>query len=118
MKTKSFKKALYGTAIGFINALLGAGGGMLAVPMLKKFDIDQREAHINSVAVIMPLSLLSAFLYLKTGNVDFKDAFPYLLPGVLGAAVGSNIIKHFSNNALNKIFALFMIWAGIRLMLK
>ncbi len=118
MKTKAFKKTVCGTAIGFINALLGAGGGMLAVPFLKGFGMEQRDAHINSVAVIMPLSMLSAFMYLKAGNVWFSDASPYLVPGILGAAVGSIIIKHISNGALNKIFAIFMIWAGIRLLMK
>lgn len=117
-KTHSIKKLFCGIGVGFVNALLGAGGGMLAVPALKGFGMKQREAHVNSVAVIMPLSLMSSFMYLKAGNVGFSDALPYVLPGILGAAAGSVIIKHISNGALNKIFALFMIWAGIRLLLK
>ena len=37
MKSKKILTALLGMAIGFINGLLGAGGGMLAVPLLKKY---------------------------------------------------------------------------------
>ena len=98
LKTQIFKKIFCGTAIGFINALLGAGGGMLAVPMLKGFSFEQRDAHINSVAVIMPLSLFSSFMYLKFCDIGFSDVSPYLLSGLLGALVGSVIIKHISNN--------------------
>ena len=37
MKNKKLITALCGAAIGFVNGLLGAGGGMLAVPLLKKY---------------------------------------------------------------------------------
>ncbi len=107
-----------GFAVGFVNALLGAGGGMLAVPILTKLEKNRKKAHSSSVAVIMPLSVLSAFLYLKSGDVTFGDALPFLPFGLVGAAVGTYLLKKISNKMLCRIFALLMIWAGIRLLLK
>lgn len=118
MKIKTLKKPFGGIAVGFVNALLGAGGGMLAVPILKSTGMEQKDAHINSVAVIMPLSLISAVLYRRFRDVGFSDVSPYLVFGLLGALVGSALIKHIPNNILKKIFALFTVWAGLRLLLR
>ena len=105
-----------GALIGIINGLLGAGGGMLAVPLLKKSGVSQKEAHATSIALILPLSAISSAAYLIKGNVKFSDALPYLLPGVIGAAVGAFLLKRISDKWLRIVFGVFMIWAGIRLL--
>ncbi len=117
-KKKTFKKLLGGAGCGFINALLGAGGGMLAVPILSGLGLDRRKAHANSVAVIMPLSIISASFYLGSGNVSFKDALPYLPTGLLGALAGTWLLNKLNENLLRKTFAIFMIWAGVRLIFR
>ena len=55
--------ALGGFFVGIVNSLLGAGGGLLAVPLLQKSNLTQTQAHASSIAVIFPLSLLSSVLY-------------------------------------------------------
>ena len=44
-----------GFAVGVVNGMLGAGGGMIAVPILTSLLGDRKSAHINSVALILPL---------------------------------------------------------------
>ena len=48
------KSGAFGGIIGFLNGLLGAGGGMVAVPVLKK-EMDTKQAHATSIAVIIPI---------------------------------------------------------------
>ncbi len=116
---KSFlSTALFGITIGFVNGLLGAGGGIIAVPILKKLGLNQKQAHINAVAVILPISILSATLYLTNKFVTFYDAAIYIPTGVLGAILGTYIIKKISPLWLKRIFGAFMIYAGARLLLK
>lgn len=117
-KKKNFLTALCGLGVGLINGLLGAGGGMIAVPMLKAAGLEQKQAHANAVALIMPISIVSAASYILRGAVTIPDATPYLLPGMAGAALGTLVLSKISTPALRKIFALFMIWAGIRLLTK
>ncbi len=107
-----------GLLTGFINGLLGAGGGMLAVPILEKCEQDKKKAHAGAVAVIMPLSLLSATLYLINGSVRMSDAVKYIPWGLLGAAMGTVLLKKIPDRWLRRIFAAFMIWAGIRLLMR
>ena len=80
--------------------------------------MEQKEAQINAVATILPISIVSSIIYLINGNVNFSDAYNFLLPGLLGSIVGTFLIKKVSNQALSFIFSIFMIWAGVRLFIK
>ena len=115
-KQKNFiKNTLKGVLIGAVNGLFGAGGGMLAVPLLKKSGMKVKESHENAVAVILPITAISATLYLISGRVKIFDAVPFIPAGLLGAAVGTFIIGKISPDLLKKIFAIFMIYSGIRM---
>jgi uncharacterized membrane protein YfcA len=121
MRALNFKKTkpvLGGFTAGFINGLLGAGGGMVAVPIIKGMGVEQKRAHSSSVAVIMPLSLFSAAIYLFTKSVKFSDVLPFLPAGLLGAAVGTLIVSKIPQKWLKILFSAFMIWAGVRLILR
>lgn len=118
MKRKGLITAFAGLLIGLVNGLLGAGGGMIAVPLLRKMGLSQKESHVNAVAVILPICVLSATLYMLRGHVEFSDAFVYMPTGVLGAVIGTWLIKKISPLWLKRIFGGFIIYAGIRLLLK
>ena len=105
-------------AVGVVNGLFGAGGGMLAVPLLKSTDISQKQAHANCVAIILPMTVFSAILYLAQGRMAVSDALPFFVPGLLGALVGTVILSKIQNKWLKKVFAAFMIWAGISLVIR
>lgn len=103
---------------GFINGLLGAGGGMVTVPLLKKIGLDQKSAQQNAIAVILPITLLSSIVYLARSYVSIGEPLPYIPGGLLGAAIGTWLMKKISNKILRYIFAAFMLYAGIRLLFK
>lgn len=107
-----------GIVVGLINGLLGAGGGMIAVPLLKRSGLLQNDAHANSIAVILPLTVISAILYLYKGYVALSQALPFLPLGILGSFFGVWLLPKIPSNALQRIFGIFMIWAGIRMWMK
>ena len=117
-KNKNVITALSGLLIGTVNGLMGAGGGILAVPLLKKCGMEQKDAHVNAVAVILPICVMSAGLYLYKGNVTFKDALPFIPSGIVGSLLGTVIIKKISPIYLKRIFAVIMVYSGILLILK
>ena len=111
---KKLISVIFGLFIGLINGLLGAGGGMLAVPALRYAGLSQKEAHEN--AVILPLTLLSAVLYVLNGRVAVSDALIYLPGGLVGSLIGTRLMKKISNIWLTRIFGGFMIFAGVRML--
>ena len=65
------KFAVTGGLAGLCNGLFGAGGGLFLVPLLTQWaGLEQRKAFATSVAVILPLSLVSAAVYWLKGGVD------------------------------------------------
>lgn len=106
-----------GTATGFLNGLLGAGGGMVAVPLLRALGLSEKESHATSIAVILPLSLLSGFLYLRHGRFALTDALIFLPGGALGAIVGAFLLKRLSPVWIRKVFGILVLYSAVRLLL-
>ena len=50
-RAKSF---LAGGGVGFVNGLLGGGGGMVAVPALCGAGLGVASAHATAIAVVLP----------------------------------------------------------------
>ncbi len=110
------KNAFLGVLIGIVNGMLGAGGGMLAVPVLRSNNMTQKEAHANAVAVILPISVVSATLYVLRGNVQITEAVPFAVWGIPGAILAALILRKISPVLLKIIFGGFMVWAGVRML--
>lgn len=113
---KSNKKLL-GFVSGVINGLLGAGGGMIVVPALKT-ELSAKQAHATAVAVIFPMCLSSSVMYLHSGRVTLGDALPFIPYGLIGAFIGTALLTKLNAKQLKTIFSLFMIWAGVRLIIR
>ena len=55
---------------------------MVLVPLLTaRCGLDQRRAFATSVAIILPLCVLSSVIYLFRGGLDLAVALPYLAGG-------------------------------------
>lgn len=118
---KKMKKILFyplGFLVGIINSTLGAGGGMVVVPLLKSKKLEQSEAQATSIAVILPLCILSAVLYLYKGHMTLADSWFYLPFGLIGSLLGAWILPKIPQKFMRKVFAAFMIWAAVRLLRK
>lgn len=109
---------LFGMLIGVINILVGACGGIVAVEALKKCSVDQTKSHATAIAIILPLTAISAGVYIFNGNVNLSDSYIYLIPGIIGSAIGSYLLPKIPKNILSKVFSCFIIYAGIRMFLK
>ncbi len=107
----------YALLTGIINSAVGSGGGMISVPAMKKTGLDQKKAQATTLAVILPLTVISAFVYAVNGDYDPFDALKYIPFGIIGAIVGVRLTKIIRNKLLKRIFAIFMLWAGIRMLL-
>ena len=115
---KKVKSLLSGFAIGMVNALFGAGGGMIAVPVVRSKGKSQKEAQASAIAVILPLCIISAGVYYYKGYYTFSVALRYVPFSIAGAVVGTFILKKTPDKILKKIFSLFMLYLGVRMVIK
>ncbi len=111
-------KYLLSFLIGLINSLFGAGGGLIAVPLFKQQGLRQKEAQASAIAVILPLCIISAGVYYFLGYYTIKDAVGYIPFGVIGTFIGTAIMKKLPDKILKKIFAGFMIYTGINMLMR
>lgn len=91
---------------------------MLLVPLLAGWcGLGQRKAFATSVAVILPLCVLSAAIYLFRGGVVLLPALPYLLGGLAGGLLGGKLFKGVSMTWLRRGFALLILYGGVKALL-
>lgn len=88
------------------------------MPMLEKGGMEPKKAHATSIAVTLPLSVISGLFYFGGGNLRLTEAFKFIPLGAAGAAVGSLLMKRLSNKLLKRIFGALMIIAGLRIFMK
>lgn len=107
-----------GALAGIVNGLFGGGGGMILVPLLVgPCQLSQREAFANSVLIILPLCALSSAIYFLRGSLDFALALPYLAGGVAGGFLGGKLFKGLNMDWLRRVFALFILYGGVKSLL-
>lgn len=113
---KKWWGVLGGLGAGVINGLLGTGGGMVVVPLLSSMGVRGKKSHATALMVIVPLSAVSAVLYLVQGRVGIADALPWLPGSLLGAYWGSRLMPKIATGWLKLLFGGLMLWGGVRLL--
>ncbi len=106
--------AVAGLGVGLLNGLLGTGGGLVALPVLGFLGCKGKEGHATSLAVVLPITLVSAGLYFYAGRINLLTAAAYLPGGLIGAALGGKMLERISPKLLRKAFAVLLVYAGIR----
>jgi len=115
MKTKW--TILTGLITGLANGLFGAGGGTVLVPVLERFKpLETHKAHATALAVILPLSVISALVYVWGIDVDWLAVGFVSIGGVVGGLIGAKLLRKLSACWLNILFGLFMAVGAIRML--
>ena len=108
-----------GALIGLVLALTGAGGGVLAIPLLV-FGLHlplQQAAPVGLVAVGLAAAL-GAALGLKEGIVRYRAAALIGVAGMVVAPLGVWLAQHLPNRPLLGAFSLVLLYTAWRLLRK
>ena len=120
-KTKDIKKrrcilSALGFITGIVNGFFGSGGGMIAVESLERSGCDSKRAHASSIFAILPLSIVSAAVYLLRGSLSFRSETLWLLGGAsFGGLIGALLLGKLSSRVIDHIFTALMLFSGIRM---
>ncbi len=117
-RSMMLKAVIIGITAGLCNGLFGSGGGIIVVPaMIHLLKVEEHDAHATAIAVILPLSLVSVLVYSKHNYFDWNTVWKVCIGGVIGSGIGAWLLPRIPVKFLSKIFAIFMILAGLRMII-
>lgn len=103
-----------GVLSGMINGFFGAGGGLLLVPLISYVGKDNtKKAHATTLVCVMFMCLASSVIYFVKKQVDFKLILVCGIGSLLGALIGTKLLKKLKNNVIDLLFSMVLIIAGI-----
>ncbi|WP_455222541.1 sulfite exporter TauE/SafE family protein [Kaarinaea lacus] len=117
------------SGIGFISAVVGIGGGTMMVPFLTWCNVNIHKAVATSAACGMPIAIAGSlgFILLVPHAADLPErsiGFVYW-PALVGIAfasmlvapAGARLAHRLSTHKLRRIFALFLFFIGLTMLL-
>ena len=116
----SFGKLLiYGTGIGLVTGLLGAGGGFLLIPALVLLlHLPMKEAVGTSLLVIAFNSLIGFTGNIQDKGIDWKLLLLVTILAIIGILAGSYLNSKVPAGKLKKGFGWFVLVMGGYILVK
>ena len=109
---------MIGAAAGLLGGLFGVGGGLIIVPGLVSLaKMDRRLAHGTSLAATLPIATASLLTYLSQGNVDWAVALFLAIGAIVGAIVGTQLLRVIPKEVLVIVFVITVLATATRLLL-
>jgi uncharacterized membrane protein YfcA len=110
---------ILGFFAGLLGALTGIGGGVLLTPILALyFGIPIREAIGTSLVAVITTSAASSSVHLQRHTTDIRLGMTLELATAFGAAVTAYLVGYFNRNALEGLFAAFLLYSSITILTK
>ena len=106
-----------GVAAGSLSGMFGVGGGVIIVPALIFFlGMSQHQAQGTSLGLmLLPIGILAAWNYYKTGNLDIKAGLLVAAGFVVGGYLGSKLSLSINELTLKRIFGVLMLVIALRI---
>ncbi len=123
-----FALALLGAGLlaGFLGGLIGAGGGLIVVPVLyHTFEslgvapaVRMHMAVGTALAAVVPTALLGARAHWLRGNVSLEIFKKLALPVLLGSTLAGAVAGNVNSKALSLVFAFAAILIAVNMIFK
>lgn len=114
-----------GVVAGLAGALLGIGGGLVMVPAFTiALGLEQKNAVATSLAIIVITAFVGTTnnflhdLHAESKLIDWRLAGITALAAAIAAWFGTDLMRAMSNQHLTRIFGIFVILVGVRMLWK
>ncbi len=107
-----------GLLTGVLSGLMGVGGGVVLVPMLVfLLGAEQHMAQGVSMLFIIPTALSGLYHLVRCKLVNAKVAMLIAAGALVGAMVSANFVQYIPAADLKKMFGVFVIYSGFRMIM-
>lgn len=130
-RTLPAKTGMLGTGvlIGIVSAIMGIGGGALSVPFLTWCNVQVRKAVATSASIGLPIAVAGTLGFIvngwdsaarpewSIGYVNIPAFLGIIVASVLSAPLGAKLAHKIPPLMLKRIFAVFLVVVGIRMII-
>ena len=107
-----------GSQIGFLTGLIGAGGGVIIIPILVILsDLRMKVAIATSLAIISLKSLIGFLGDVQNLEIDWLFLLSFTVISVIGIFTGQMFSQIVPESKLKTVFGLFVLLIGLLILL-
>lgn len=116
---KQVKEGIIGIISGLICGLFAAGGGLILVPtLITILKMDEKIARGTAICAILPMVLISSIYYISENYMDWKVGILAAIGGIVGGWIGAKLLKKLPVKHIRILFAIFLIFISIRMLVQ
>lgn len=113
METLNFLDAIAVIVSALIGAM-GLGGGSVLILYLTLFRrLPQLMAQGINLLFFIPCAVTAVLVYAKQKIIHWKFVLPMILGGAVGVAIGTYFLKNTDTKYISVLFAIFLLTVGI-----
>lgn len=113
------KIMLIGIIAGFISGMFSSGGGLILVPVLVYFlGLTEKKARATSLFCILPMVIMTAIVYSRNNFINWNIGIKCAVGGIVGGIIGGKLLNKLPVKYLKLSFIVFLIYAGVSIILK
>lgn len=113
METLNFLNAIAVIVSALIGAM-GLGGGSVLILYLTLFRrLPQLMAQGINLLFFIPCAVTAVLVYAKQKIIQWKFVLPMILGGAVGVPIGTYFLKNTDTKYISVLFAIFLLTVGI-----
>ncbi len=108
---------LLGMGTGTYGVIVGAGGGIVIVPLLLVFsDMQPQIVAGTSLALVSVNSISGTLVYRRLGLIDYRSGFSFAVAAIPGSVIAPLVLKSVSADLFQIIFGFLLIITAIHIL--
>ena len=113
------KNAFIGILVGIVSGMFASGGGLILVPVYTcLIGLNEKDARATSLFCIIPIVILTAIIYGKNNFLNWTLGLKCAIGGIVGGVIGGKLLNKISDEYLQIVFIIFLLYAGINAIMR
>lgn len=119
IKINKFKSVLLGTFTGTVSGIIGAGGGLIMIPVfIRYYKLSVKTAIGTSLAIVFAGSVLGAIGKMVSLQVNYLLAIPIIMGSIIAARLGAKVNKITPQKTLRILLLTIIFLSFLQVSLK